>query len=121
MPNALDTYLSAIQKFQECATASMENLTKAREAYQQAVGASAEIRETLNSQGDTLDSLMTKLQDTVGLHLVRKGEPGKSIETQLEEDIPALLRRIQESEPTNAEDTNKPEVLSAPKKKIWQL
>jgi hypothetical protein len=50
MSNALDKYLAAVQKFQEGAAASMENLIKVREAYQEVLGAGSEIRQILNSQ-----------------------------------------------------------------------
>jgi len=99
MPNAMDTYVVAVQKFQECAAASMENLAKAREAYQEALKASAEIRRILTSQDDSLNSVMIKLQQTVTLHLVHKGDPAKPIEISLEEQLPALLRQIREAEP----------------------
>jgi predicted RNase H-like HicB family nuclease len=128
MSNALDAYLAAVQNFQECATASMDNLVKAKEAYEGAVGASAEIRQILNLQGDTLDSVMTKLQEAVSVHLVRKGEATKVIETPLEKNIPELLRLVEESAPKKASesaaenaDQEGTREMPAPKKKMWQL
>jgi hypothetical protein len=65
---------------------------------------------------------MTKLQETVSLHLVRKGDPTKRMETPLEEDLPALLRQIQESASNNAGEKDKTEILAAPQKKMmWQF
>ena len=121
MPNALDTYLSAVQKFQQCAAPIMENLVKAREAYEEALRASAEIRQILSSQDDSLGSVMTKLQDTVSVHLVRKNDPTKLIEiSPADESGDALARQIQETEP-NPKLADKKTETAAPKKRMWNV
>jgi multidrug efflux pump subunit AcrA (membrane-fusion protein) len=96
MPNALDAYLSAVEKFQQCAAPVLENLTKAREAYEEALQASTEIRQILTSQDDVLGSVMVKLRDTVSQQLVRKSEPKKVIPMlpgDDAEEVVALLRQ----------------------------
>ncbi len=99
----------------------MESCVKAREAYQAALGASSEIRQILNSQGDTLDSLITKFQETMKLRLVRKDNLPTPVENPLEENVPALLRQIQESNSSNGSEEKETHILAAPKKKLWQL
>jgi hypothetical protein len=79
MPNALDAYLSAVERFRQCAAPILENLTKAREAYEEALQASTEIRKILTSKDDVLGSVMVKLRDTVSQQLVPKSEPKKVI------------------------------------------
>jgi predicted RNase H-like HicB family nuclease len=106
----------------------MESCANAREAYEAALVASAEIRQVLDSQGDTLESLMSKLQETITLHTVRKGETPSPLEAQVEENVHALIRQLKESEPDNGKsepDNGKKDetttVSASPKKKIWQL
>lgn len=53
----------------------------------------------MTSQDDSLNSVMTKLQQTVTLHLVHKSDPAKPIAMSLEEQLPAPLRQIRETEP----------------------
>jgi hypothetical protein len=106
MPNALDTYLTAVQKFQQFATASMDNLIKAREAYEGARGASSEIRQILSSQDDALGSVMTKLQESVSLNLVRRANPTKANEKPGGDELPDLFLQLKELESVKATRTN---------------
>jgi len=117
MPNALDAYLSAVQEFQECAAPILENLVKAREAYEQALQASAEIRQILTSQDGALGSVMVKLRDAVSQHLVLKGDPKKLIQMLPRDDeaeVTALLRTFLEVQSKIADDGAGGEALAAP-------
>jgi hypothetical protein len=118
MPNALDTYLTAVRKFEECASASTENLVKAQEAYEGAIAASAEIREILNSQTEALGSTVAKLKETMTFSLLAKNNAKKTIDNTVTENLPQLLRQIEESDSNNGEHKDK---LEAPKKRMWQL
>ncbi len=123
MPNALDNYLTAVQKFQECATMTMENLSKAREAYEGSIAASAEIHQILKSQDDALGSLMNKLEESVSFHLARRTDPRKVIETPVTEDLPTMLHELQESQSKKASgsESKKNNEEEKPIKKLWQL
>ncbi len=116
MPNALDAYLSAVQKFQECAAPVLENLIKAREAYEKALQASAEIRQILTSHDDVLGSVMVKLRDTVSQHLVARGEPKKPIPMfpRDDEEVTALLRQVLEEHSKLADDETGRQAFAAP-------
>jgi hypothetical protein len=72
---AVTTYAEAMNKFTKSATAFMEHvhlLTEARDAYQQAMTASAALRNTLDAGDETLRSLILQLEQVVSTHL---GEP----------------------------------------------
>jgi hypothetical protein len=117
MPNALDAYLSAVQKFQECAAPILENLIKVREAYEEALQASAEIQQILTSQDDVLGSVMVKLRDTVSQHLVSRSEPKKLIPMfprDGEEEVTALLRHVLEDQSELGDDEAGGEASAAP-------
>jgi hypothetical protein len=67
------TYSEAMDKFTKSATAFMEHvhhLTQARDAYQEAMTASAAIRQSLDA-GDqaALRSLMLQLEQAINVHL----------------------------------------------------
>ena len=69
------TYAEAMNRFSRSARAFMEHvhlLTEARDAYQQAMTASAALRNTLDAGDETLRSLILQLEQVVSTHL---GEP----------------------------------------------
>jgi flagellar biosynthesis chaperone FliJ len=82
------TYMDAVEEFRESATAFIQNLNllaQAREAYQQAMTASAELRSVLDAGDQNLRTLMTQLEQALDLHTTRavldskkKPEPVKS-------------------------------------------
>ena len=68
-------YTEAMNKFTKSATAFMEQvhlLTEARDAYEEAMATSAALRNSLDAGDETLQSLMTQLEQVVNAHL---GEP----------------------------------------------
>jgi DNA repair exonuclease SbcCD ATPase subunit len=85
MPNAMDTYSEAVEKFKEYSTAAMDNLVKARQAYEEASRASDEIRKSLLSRDESIKSVMTQLQEIAGEHLADEAAAAKLIEMPSEE------------------------------------
>lgn len=72
-PN-MTTYTEALNDFTRSATAFIEHLpllTKAREAYEQAMKASAELRKVLDTGEENLQTLMTQLEQAVNVHGVK--------------------------------------------------
>ncbi len=76
------TYREAVDEFARNATELIGHiplLTKAREAYDQAMRASEDLREVLDTGDQTLRILMAELEQAVNLHLPlpekRKAEP----------------------------------------------
>ena len=70
----MTTYIDAVDRFSKAATAFMQHvnlLTEARSAYQQAMTASAELRNVLNAGDETLRNFMTQLEQSVSDHLGR--------------------------------------------------
>jgi hypothetical protein len=66
------TYAEAMNKFSRSARAFMEHvhlLTEARAAYQEAVSIGADLRNRLDAGDQTLQSLMTQLEQIVNVHL----------------------------------------------------
>jgi hypothetical protein len=82
----MSTYVGAVEDFRKSATAFMQHvdlLTQARDAYQQAMAASAELRTVLDAGDENLRTLMTQLEQALNLHMARptvdrkKPEPAK--------------------------------------------
>lgn len=66
------TYVDAVEEFRESATAFIQHLNllaQAREAYQQAMTASAELRSVLDAGDENLRTLMRQLEQALDLHL----------------------------------------------------
>jgi len=66
------TYVDAVEGFRESATAFIQQLSllvQAREAYQQAMTASAELRSVLDAGDENLRTLMTQLEQALDLHM----------------------------------------------------
>jgi hypothetical protein len=66
------TYSEAMDKFTKSATAFLEHvhhLTQARDAYREAMTASAAIRNGLDAGDQALRSLMLQLEQAINIHL----------------------------------------------------
>ena len=83
----MTTYTEAMNEFTKNATAFIEHLpllTMARDAYDQAMRASAEVRKGLDGGEENLRTLMTQLEQAINLHVVKpapdkkKPEPGRA-------------------------------------------
>jgi exonuclease VII small subunit len=82
----MTTYTEALNEFTRNATAFIEQLpllTKARDSYEQAMRAGAELRKILDTGQQNLQTLMTQLEQAVNVHGVKsapdrkKPEPAK--------------------------------------------
>jgi len=70
----MSTYVGAVEDFRKSATAFMQHvdlLAQARDAYQQAMTASAELRTVLDAGDENLRTLMTQLEQALNLHMAR--------------------------------------------------
>ena len=79
----MKTYTAAVNEFTKNATAFIEQLpllTKARDAYEEAMSASAEMRKVLDASDENLRSLMTQLEQRVNLHGVKSATDKKNPE-----------------------------------------
>ena len=85
--DAMARYTDALDQFRRAATAFLQHvdlLAQARDAYEQAMMSSAELRNVLNAGDETLQSLMTQLEQSVNDHLStpafarKKPEPVKA-------------------------------------------
>jgi hypothetical protein len=71
-PPSMATYTEAVNEFTNHATAFIEQiplLTKARDAYEQAMRANAELRNALDAGEEALRTFMTQLEQEVNVHL----------------------------------------------------
>ena len=78
-PATMATYTEAVNEFTKNATAFIEQLpllTKARDAYEQAMKASAELRKVLDAGEENLRIFMSQLEQVVNVH-VGKAVPDK--------------------------------------------
>jgi hypothetical protein len=74
--STMTTYVGAVNEFTRNATAFIEQLpllTKARDSYEQAMRAGAELRKILDTGQENLKTLMTQLEQAVNIHGVRSG------------------------------------------------
>jgi len=88
-PN-MTAYTEALNEFTHSATAFIEQLpllTKARDAYEQAMKASAEMRKVLDTGEENLKSLMSQLEQAVSVHGVKAGVDRKKPEVAKVEAI----------------------------------
>jgi hypothetical protein len=79
----MTTYTEAVNEFIKNATAFIEQLpllTKARDAYEQAMRASAELRKVLDAGEENLRTLMTQLEQGVNVHGVKPAPDKKNPE-----------------------------------------
>ena len=79
----MTTYIGAVNEFTKNATAFIEQLpllTKARDAYEQAMRASAELRKVLDAGEENLRTLMTQLEQGVSIQRVNLAPDKKNPE-----------------------------------------
>jgi hypothetical protein len=72
----MTTYTEALNEFTKNATAFIEQLpllTKARDSYEQAMRAGAELRKILDTGQENLKTLMTQLEQAVNVHGIKSG------------------------------------------------
>jgi hypothetical protein len=68
------TYIGAVESFRKSATAFMQQvdlLSQARDAYQQAMTASADLRTVLDTGDENLRTLMAQLEQALNLHMAK--------------------------------------------------
>jgi hypothetical protein len=71
---SISSYREAVDEFTRNATTLIENIplfTRARDAYEQAIRASAEVRRVLDTGDDTLRMLMTEVEQAINIHVGR--------------------------------------------------
>jgi hypothetical protein len=81
--STMTTYIGAVNEFTKNATAFIEQLpllTKARDAYEQATKASAELRKVLDAGEENLRTLMTQLEQGVSIQRVNLAPDKKNPE-----------------------------------------
>ena len=81
--STMTTYVGAVNVFTKNATAFIEQLpllTKARDAYEQAMKASAELRKVLDVGEENLRTLMTQLEQGVSIQRVNLAPDKKNPE-----------------------------------------
>jgi hypothetical protein len=77
----MTTYTEAVNEFTKNATAFIEQLpllTKARDAYEQAMRAGAGLREVLDAGEENLRTLMAQLEQGVNVHRVKPAPDKKN-------------------------------------------
>jgi hypothetical protein len=70
----MSTYVGAVENFRKSATTFMQHvdlLSQARDAYQQALTASAELRTVLDAGDENLRSLMAQMEQALNLHMAK--------------------------------------------------
>jgi len=70
----MSTYVGAVENFRKSATTFMQHvdlLSQARDAYQQALTASAELRTVLDAGDENLRSLMAQMEQALSLHMAK--------------------------------------------------
>jgi hypothetical protein len=81
--STMTTYIGAVNEFTKNATAFIEQLpllTKARDAYEQAMKASVELRKVLDAGEENLRTLMTQLEQGVSIQRVNLAPDKKNPE-----------------------------------------
>ena len=81
--STMTTYIGWVNEFNKNATAFIEQLpllTKARDAYEQAMKASAELRKVLDTGDEVLRTLMTQLEQGVSIQRVNLAPDKKNPE-----------------------------------------
>jgi hypothetical protein len=95
------TYIDAVEVFRNSATEFMEHvnlLAQARDAYQQAMTASAELRTVLDAGDENLRTLMTQLEQALNLHMSKpvldrkRPEPVRAEAIRESSERPAAVR-----------------------------
>ena len=95
------TYIDAVEVFRSSATEFMEHvnlLAQARDAYQQAMTASADLRAVLDAGDENLRTLMTQLEQALNLHIgkpvldMKRPEPVRTDAIKEGSERPAAVR-----------------------------
>ncbi len=88
--SSMTTYAEAVNQFTKSATAFLEHLpllAKARDAYEQAMRASTELRKVLDAGDEDLKTLMTQLEQGVNVRGAKPASDKKSPEPAKVEPI----------------------------------
>ena len=107
-PVTLGAYTDAVKKFTKSASAFIEQLpllAEAREAYEEAGRASAELRRVLDAGDENLRALMSHLEQMANIHLVnvpgvksiaekRKAEGSKLGPVRAGEDVRGAMKKF---------------------------
>jgi hypothetical protein len=91
-------YTEAVDEFTRNASAFLEHIplfSRARDAYEEAIRASAELRRVLDTGDETLRTLMSEIEETVSVHGVRPTPDKKRPEPAKIESIKAEERGSQ--------------------------
>ena len=96
-------YTEAVDEFTRSATAFLEHIplfSKAREAYEEAIRASAELRRVLDTGDETLRTLMSEIEETVNVHVVKptpdrkRPEPARVESIRVEERSSQVVNEL---------------------------
>lgn len=74
-PATMATYNTAVEKFSKSTSAFMEmlqHLSQARDAYQEAIAASAELRKVLDAGDEALRAIMNNMEQAIDVNLGRQ-------------------------------------------------
>ena len=88
----MSAYIGAVENFRKSATEFMQHvdlLSQARDAYQQAMTASAELRTVLDGGDENLRTLMSQLEQALNLHMAKPALDRKKPEPVKAEGIKA--------------------------------
>jgi hypothetical protein len=80
LPVSMTTYTDAMNEFTKSATAFIEQIplfTKARDSYEQAMRASAELRSVLDAGDESLRTLMAQLEQAVNTRVEKPASDKK--------------------------------------------
>jgi hypothetical protein len=91
-PPTMTTYTDALNKFIKNATEFIEQLpllSEARDAYVQAMKASKELRQVLDSGDENLRTLMIRMEQMVNIHIVKSDVERKKPDVSKVEPIRA--------------------------------
>jgi flagellar hook-basal body complex protein FliE len=86
----MTTYAEAVNEFTKNATACIGFLpliSKARDGYEQATKASAQLREVLDAGEESLRTVMTQLEQAISVHVLKSVGDGKRPEPSKVEAI----------------------------------
>src|ERR1700736_672855 len=80
----METYIDAVEEFSKSAKAFLQHadlLARAWNGYQEAMTASAELRNVLDTSDETLRMLMTQLEQAVSAHFAKPVLDEKKLES----------------------------------------
>jgi len=88
----MSTYVGAVENFRKSATTFMQHvdlLSQARDAYQQALTASAELRTVLDAGDENLRSLMAQMEQALSLHMTKPAIDRPTLDKKKPEPVKA--------------------------------